>query len=141
MTCTAQPGSYCGPELTAAFWTAAAKHVLVRPVCSSCGGSFFPPAIACPHCLCEEWGYLPSHGRGTVYSCSIVHKAPSPGFDVPFPLAIVDLDDEGWGLLATIVGSEPGHCPEIGTAVTLTWRDSGHRTLPAFRVAEGGGVR
>lgn len=133
-----QPGSYGGPELTEGFWAAATEHVLVRPVCRSCEASFFPPVIACPHCLGEEWDYRASNGRGTIYSCSIVHKAPSPGFEVPFPLAIVDLDDEGWGLLTTIVDSTPGWCPEIGSAVEVTWRESGGRTLPAFRLLEEG---
>jgi uncharacterized OB-fold protein len=124
------PGSYGGRELTADFWAAARKHSLVRPVCRSCRSSFFPPLIACPHCVSEEWDYQPSNGRGTIYSCSIVHKAPSPEFEVPFPLAIVDLDGEGWGLLTTIVDSTS---PQIGDPVEVTWRESGDRTLPAFR--------
>src|SRR5690606_26769071 len=132
---------YGGPGLTDGFWSAAAEHVLVRPVCSSCDKSFFPPLIACPHCTGEEWQYRVSHGRGTIYSVSIVYKAPGPEFEVPFPLAIVDLDDEGWGLLTTIVGTEPGKCPEIGSPVEVTWRESRGRTLPVFRPVAGGGPR
>ncbi|MFJ8816557.1 Zn-ribbon domain-containing OB-fold protein [Amycolatopsis thermoflava] len=127
------PGSYGGAGLTDEFWAAAAQHRLVRPVCRACGSSFFPPLIACPHCVSEDWEYRPSSGRGTIYSCTVVHKAPSPEFEVPFSLAIVDLDDEGWGMLTTIVGTAERRCPEIGSAVEVTWRQAGGRTLPAFR--------
>ena len=37
--------------------------------------------------------YEPSAGRGTVYSVTVVHRAPGPGFDAPFALAVIDLDD------------------------------------------------
>ncbi|MFJ8812959.1 Zn-ribbon domain-containing OB-fold protein [Amycolatopsis thermoflava] len=124
------PGSYGGPALTDEFWAAAAEHVLVRPVCRACGSSFFPPLIACPHCVAQDWEYRSSAGRGTIYSCAVVHKAPSPEFETPFPLAIVDLDGEGWGLLTTIVGAPS---PRIGDPVEVTWRESGDRVLPAFR--------
>src|SRR5438105_14741017 len=86
-------------RLTAPFWAAAAGRVLVRPVCADCGRNFFSPQIACPACLSENWSYLPSSGRGTVYSATVVHKAPSPDFDVPYRLAVVELE-EGWSMLA-----------------------------------------
>ncbi|MGQ0631203.1 MAG: Zn-ribbon domain-containing OB-fold protein [Sporichthyaceae bacterium] len=114
-------------ELTAPFWAAARSGVLVRPVCRDCGGSFFSPQIACPQCLSENWAYERSSGRGTVYSVTVVHKAPSPEFEVPYVLAVVDLD-EGWSMLANLVDSAP-----IGTPVELTWIERGERALPAFR--------
>lgn len=117
------------PALTAPFWAAAARHELVRPVCRECGRNFFTPQIACPACLSEDWAYEPSTGRGRVYSATVVHRAPGPGFTVPFGLGIVDLD-EGWSMLVTLVG-EP--LPAIGAAVEITWGERGGRPLPAFR--------
>lgn len=113
--------------LTAEFWTAAATKTLVRPVCADCGRNFFSPQVACPQCLSENWTYEPSSGRGTVYSATVVHKAPSPDFEVPYVLAVVDLD-EGWSMLANLVGEAA-----IGAAVELTWLERGGRNLPAFR--------
>lgn len=115
-------------ELTAEFWAAAAQHQLVRPVCRDCGRSFFTPQIACPVCLSEAWSYEPSSGRGTVYSSTVVHKAPSPGFTVPFGLGLVDLD-EGWSMIANLVGDP---LPTIGSAVEVTWIEHDGRTKPAF---------
>lgn len=116
------------PGLTADFWSAAANRELVRPVCRDCGRNFFTPQIACPTCLSENWAYERSSGRGTVYSSTVVHKAPGPGFAVPFGLGIVDLD-EGWSMIATLVGE---HLPEIGTPVEVTWVERGDRLQPAF---------
>jgi uncharacterized protein len=117
-----------GEHLTAGFWAAAARRELVRPVCRDCGQSFFTPQIACPGCLSEDWTYEVSSGHGTVYSSTIVHQPPGPGFDVPFGLGIVDLD-EGWSMLATLVGER---VPSIGSAVEVTWVERGGRLQPAF---------
>lgn len=114
--------------LTADFWAAAARRELVRPVCRDCGRSFFTPQVACPACLSEDWVYRPSSGRGTVYSATVVHKAPSPGFTVPFGLGVVDLE-EGWSMLATLVGDR---LPQIGSAVEVTWVERDGCIQPAF---------
>lgn len=121
-------------ELTAEFWEAARRRVLVRPRCGACGDSFFTPQIACPRCLSQDWAYVPSSGRGAVYSATLVHRAPFPGVEVPYELAIVDLE-EGWGMLANIV--EAGDRPTpVGTPVEVTWLDvGGSVVLPAFRRA------
>ncbi|GJF01302.1 MULTISPECIES: Zn-ribbon domain-containing OB-fold protein [Pseudonocardia] len=117
--------------LTDAFWAAAGRRELVRPVCRDCGRSFFTPQIACPGCLSENWAYEPSTGRGRVYSATVVHKPPSPGFVVPFRLGIVDLD-EGWSMLAELVGGPDGRLPAIDAPVRVTWTERDGRVLPAF---------
>jgi uncharacterized OB-fold protein len=117
--------------LTSEFWAAAARRELVRPVCADCGRSFFTPQVACPGCLSENWSYLPSTGRGHVYSATTVHRAPSPEFHAPFILAIIDLE-EGWSMLATFVGDS---APEIGTPAAVTWTQREGRVLPAFTEA------
>lgn len=119
-------------ELTAAFWAAARRHELVRPSCRACATSFFTPQIACPSCLSEDWGYEPSSGRGTVYSATVVHRAPFPSLQTPYQVAIVDLD-EGWSMLTNIVDADVAPTP-IGTAVEVAFLDVDEGlTLPAFR--------
>jgi len=122
--------------LTAEFWAAARRRVLVRPRCHACGRSFFTPQIACPACLSEHWSYAPSSGRGVVYSSTLVHRAPFPGFAVPYELAIVDLEED-WSMLANIV--DPARRPTpIGTPVEVTWKVlDADVVLPAFRRAGG----
>lgn len=118
--------------LTEEFWAAARRHELVRPRCRACGTSFFTPQVACPSCLSEDWAYAPSSGRGTVYSATVVHRAPFPGLDTPYQVAIVDLE-EGWSMLANIVDAPTAPTP-IGTPVEVCWIDvDAELTLPAFR--------
>lgn len=117
--------------LTGPFWSAAAQRRLVRPVCADCGRSFFSPQVACPHCLSENWSYEPSSGRGRVYSATVVRKPPSPGFEVPLRLGIVDLD-EGWSLLANFVAGPGDRLPAIDAPVEVTWIERDGRVLPAF---------
>lgn len=117
--------------MTQPFWDAAADHVLVRPVCRSCGRSFFSPRLACPACLSEDWSYEPSSGRGTVHSFTVVHRAPREGFEVPYVVADVDVE-EGWNLMTTIVGCPPA-AVRIGQAVVVSWLEVEPGTvLPAF---------
>lgn len=118
--------------LTEEFWASARRRVLVRPVCRACHRSFFTPQIACPTCLSEVWAYEPSSGRGTVYSASVVHRAPFPGLETPYQVGIVDLEEE-WSMLTNITDPRLGATP-IGTAVEVTWVEiSEELVLPAFR--------
>lgn len=110
-------------ELTEPFWAAARRRELVRPLCSACGCSFFTPQVACPHCLSEDWSYVPSSGRGVVYSATVVHRAPFPGIETPYELAMIDLE-EGWTMLSEIVGGE-GRPTPIGTPVAVDWLELG----------------
>ena len=125
-----------GAQLTDGFWAAAGRHELVRPVCTDCRRSFFTPQLACPHCLSENWSYERSSGRGSVYSATVVHKPPSPEFEVPLRLGIVDRD-EGWSMLTNFVDGPEERLPAIGAPVEVTWVDRGGRTLPAFTEVAG----
>lgn len=122
-------------ELTREFWAATRRHELVRPVCDACGRSFFTPQLACPHCLSESWTYRLSSGRGVVYSATVVHRAPFPGLEAPYQLAIVDVD-EGWQLLTNIVDAGEAPTP-IGTPVEVTFVPVDDEiTLPMFRAVD-----
>ncbi|MET7841374.1 Zn-ribbon domain-containing OB-fold protein [Streptomyces sp. NPDC005356] len=118
-------------ELTEPFWAAARQGKLVVPQCSDCGLRFFVPEPACPGCLSRSWTYQPSSGSGTVYSVTVVHRAPGPGFEVPFALAVVDLDD-GATMLSHVVGTDPEQVA-IGMRVSVDFRAlTDEITLPYF---------
>lgn len=149
MTATAANALRPRPDpspLTEPFWAAARERRLVRPYCPACDQSFFTPQIACPRCLSTEWEYRESDGRGTVYSATVVHRAPYPGFTSPYHVAIVDLD-EGWQMLSNVVGVAAssgadevdggvGGTPiAIGTRVAVDWLPLDERiVLPVFRL-------
>lgn len=133
----AEPGG-----LTGAFWKAAAAGRLVRPVCNACGHSFFTPRWSCPACHSEDWSYQESSGRGRVYSHTVVHRGPDTSWDVPYILAIIDLD-EGWTMLSRLVGMDPVTLDPravAGTAVRVQFEPEQrppHRVLPVFAPTGG----
>jgi uncharacterized OB-fold protein len=124
--------------LTEPFWAAAARGELVVPQCSACGLRFFVPEPACPRCFSDTWEYTTTSGRGTVYSVTVVHRTPGAGFETPFALAIVDLDD-GPALLTHVIGCDPAKV-EIGMPVRVEFRRlTDEIVLPYFTV-DGIGV-
>ena len=74
-------------------------------------------------------------GKGTVYSFSVNHRAPHPGFadEIPFVLAIVELE-EGPRMMTNIVECNPDSV-KIGMAVEVTFEDVTEEvTLPKFKL-------
>ncbi len=105
--------------LTEPYWHAAAAGKLVLPRCDACGRSHFYPRPACPHCGSERIAWAQASGRGTVYSFSVVHRAPSAAFAdaVPYVVAVV-ATEEGPHLLSRIVEIEPAQV-RIGLKVQV----------------------
>jgi uncharacterized protein len=118
-------------ELSRGFWDACAEHRLVVPRCEKCGGHFFPPERLCPPCGSARWEYVESAGSGTVTACTVVYRAPSPAFDVPYVVAVVELD-EGCTLLTNVVLEDP-ESVSVGMRVHVVFLDhSDGRALPVF---------
>ena len=97
------------PSMTADtqfFWDGVKEHRLLIQRCGGCGTLRHPPRPMCPHCRSLEWDAVEASGRGTVFSCVIPHHPPLPGFDEPYVVALVDLE-EGTRLVTNIVGVAP----------------------------------
>jgi uncharacterized OB-fold protein len=119
-------------ELTADFWKAAAEHRLVVPRCNRTGRYFFPPERCVPGTDSIDWDYVESGGHGTIYTYSVVYRPMTADFEVPYVLAVVDLD-EGPAMLTNLVGCEPEQV-RIGLPVTVTFIDVEGGALPVFRM-------
>ena len=66
-----------------------------------------------------------------MYAVTVVHRVPGPGFEVPFALAVIDLDDGGT-LLSHVVDREPDQVT-IGLRVRVDFREyTDEITLPYF---------
>jgi uncharacterized protein len=88
---------------TEPFWEALREGRLVVQRCSACGVWRWPPQVACPTCLSEEYEWTATAGRGRLYSYSVVRRPVDPArFDVPYVLAVVELD-EGPRMLTNII--------------------------------------
>lgn len=94
------------------FWQAAREGRLLVKHCPACDGLHYYPRLHCPLCGHGQTNWREVSGRGTVYSHSIVPRAPRP--TAP---AIVELEE---GLrLHTVVVDADVHALRIGDAVTL----------------------
>jgi hypothetical protein len=63
-----------------------------------------------------------------------VHRAPTPGVEVPYVVAVIELE-EGWHMLSNVVGCAPGEV-RIDMPVRVDFVDvSEDVSLPVFRPA------
>lgn len=123
-------------ELSSGFWTAAAEHRLVLPRCDRCAAEFFPPERLCPTCGSPEWGYVENSGAGTVTSYTVVHRAPSPDFETPYVVAVVELGG-GCSLLTNLVHVDPASVASGMTVEVVFIDQPDGRALPVFGPALG----
>ena len=94
------------PE-TEPFWTAAASGRLTLPRCDACGHHIWYPRSWCPTCGSEAVTRVALSGRGTVYACTVLHRATGPwAAAAPFVVAYVELE-EGPRILTNIVSDDP----------------------------------
>ena len=70
------------------------RYSLVGEECPHCSAKIFPPRDVCPECGGEAKEPFRFSGRGSVYSYTTMHSAPS-GFEesLPYTIALVKLDE------------------------------------------------
>ena len=91
-------------NLDNAFWfEAALEHRLVIQRCAACEALRHPPGPMCPACQSFDWDAVAASGRGTLYSCVVAHHPPHPAFELPYLVAVVELE-EGTRLITNLVG-------------------------------------
>ena len=123
------------PE-TAHFWDGTLAGELRLQRCRACGDAYFPPQPWCPHCASDEVEVFRASGRGTLYSYVVNHR-PAPGFEAPYVLAVVELE-EGPRLLTNLVGVEPDPAAlPLDLRVEVTFAPVGEAALPMFRPSGG----
>ncbi|WP_029009053.1 Zn-ribbon domain-containing OB-fold protein [Azospirillum halopraeferens] len=118
---------------TAPFWDAAREGRLLVQRCRACGEHIFYPRLLCPHCMSDALEWVETSGRGTVYSFTIVHKAP-PGFrdEAPYAVGLVDLA-EGPRLMTRILADDLDRI-SVGLPVEVSFTSAGGGIdLPVFR--------
>lgn len=107
------------------YWRKAKDHELWLRHCRDCGKTYFYPRDICPGCFSRNTAWARSSGRGTLYSFSIVHRAPAPIFrdSVPYVVAIVELEG-GARLPTNLVGVDPDPAKiRVGMAVEVVFDD------------------
>lgn len=126
------------PELTAenkAFWTGGASGDLMIVFCEDCDHAIHPPQLICPKCWSENVLAKPVLGTGSVYSYTVNYQPWAPDMDVPFALAVVDVDGaSGVRVTAEVVGSDPEKI-SIGQKMQIMFKNIDDIWLPQWRPA------
>ena len=91
-------------EDTAAFWEACKRHELTFKRCDDCGFYIHLPKPRCPECWSTNVSDAKVSGKGTIYTFTIVHVNTAPGFEPPYNVALVDLDEQvGLRIMTNII--------------------------------------
>jgi uncharacterized OB-fold protein len=106
-----------------AFWTGGERGQLLINRCQACGHFFHPPGPACWRCRSTDVAPEPVSGRATVAAYTINRQNWIPGFEPPYVVAIVELDDEPDVRLITNVVGVPIEDVRIGMAVEVFFED------------------
>jgi uncharacterized OB-fold protein len=118
------------------FWKGGADGRLHMLRCRACRTFVHPPAPICPVCRARDVAPDVVSGRARVLTFTVNHQAWIPGFDPPYVVAIVELEEQpGLRLTTNIVG-----CPienvTIGMSVRVRFEDVGEGVfLPLFEPA------
>jgi uncharacterized OB-fold protein len=122
------------PE-TQHYWEGAAAGELRLQICSDCSKTYFPPRPFCPKCGSRAVKVTKASGKAKLHSY-VIHARPAPGFDPPYAIAVVELD-EGPRMMTNIVG-----CPQTPEALQLDMalevtfeKQNDQITLPFFKPA------
>lgn len=121
------------PMFHAPFWESINNHQAKIQECSDCGIMRFIPLEICPKCHSGVYQWAAISGRGSVYTYTIIHRAPTPAYqaDAPYVIAHVTLE-EGPRMIANMVGINPDDV-KIGMPVHITYFHVGDgKSLFAF---------
>ncbi len=115
------------------FWRGGADGELRFLRCRSCRYYVHPPAPICPECLSRDLFAEAVSGRAVVHTFTVNHQPWIPGFDPPYVVAIVALEEqEGLRLTTNLVNCEPEDV-SIGMRVKVLFEDVGDDVfLPLF---------
>jgi uncharacterized protein len=94
------------PEgLNAEFYERAQDGVLHLQQCSDCGVVRHPPRYHCRECSSARYGWLPSDGRGHLFSWTVTHLAFDRGWadEIPYATGVLELA-EGVRVVGSIDG-------------------------------------
>ena len=120
------------------YWEKAKQHELWLRKCDECGEAYFYPRDISPCCFSKNTSWIQASGNGSLFTYTIVHRAPHPGFaaEAPYVAAVVELE-EGPKMPTNIVIDDP--TPEnlqVGMPLRVLFEDiTDTIALPKFAPA------
>jgi len=127
-------------ELTARFWKAANEHRLAIQRCGQCGRWNHAPTLLCPACGSGKLEFEHVSGRARLYSWTVIHDAPAPGFAnlLPLIVGLVELEEQQGLILATNIVDTDLSSLRVDLPLAVIFADiTEDVTLPNFTAARG----
>lgn len=122
-------------ERNAHFWTGGADGALRFLRCGACRYWIHPPAPLCPVCLGRDVAPEAVGGRARVATYTVNHQRWIPGFEPPYVVAIVELEEQpGLRLTTNLVGCDP-ESVRIGMPVRVVFEERDGVWIPLFEPA------
>ena len=117
------------------FWEGVEKGELRIQRCGACGTLRHPPRPMCARCRSLAWDSVVASGRGEIYSFVVHHHPPVYGFETPFAIALVELE-EGTRIVGNVTDIAPAEV-RVGLPVEVSFvRVDDAWTLPQWRPRE-----
>ncbi len=111
------------PPRHAPFWEALRSHRLLLQRCDDCGRYRFVPGEMCSLCYSRRMTWTAVSGRGTLYTYTVVRRAPTPAYQAQAPYVLVEVElEEGPRVTSTLVDMEPENV-RIGMPVVVVFDD------------------
>ena len=125
-------------DLNEFFWTSGADGKLRFLRCDTDGYYIHPPAPICPKCLGKGLTATEVSGRATLHSFTVNHQPWIPGFDPPYVIGLIEIEEQpDVRLMTNVIGCEPDDV-RIGMPLEVTFQEYDDVFLPLFRPAGAG---
>lgn len=117
---------------TKEYWEGCKHHQLLIQRCRNCDAFRFYPRPMCPNCNSMDSEWAEAKGKGKVYSWTVAVQQFHPAFEVPYIVAIVELE-EGVRIITNILECQPAEL-YVGMPVVVVFEDVTEEiTLPKFK--------
>jgi uncharacterized OB-fold protein len=124
------------PEPTAVsqpYWDGLRDREIRLQRCNACKRLQFYPRPSCRWCGASDLTWTVVDGRGTIYTFTVIHRAPYEAFkaDVPYVYAVVELDPDVRVVTNIVTSGDPEQL-RIGDPVVARFDDEDGATLLRF---------
>lgn len=119
-------------EQNAHFWQGGEEGELRFLHCDACSVYVHPPAPICPECHAKGLSVKAVSGRATVLTYTWNHQPWVPSADHPYPIAIVEIEEqEGLRLMTNLVNCEEAQV-RVGQPVQVVFEQHDDVWIPLF---------
>jgi uncharacterized OB-fold protein len=121
---------------TREFWTGGAHGDLLIYRCQACGYYVHPATHFCPKCESRDVAPDAVSGRATIASFTVNHQQWEPELEVPYVMALVELEEQADVRLVTNIVNCPIEDVYIGMPVSVLFEQNDDVWVPLFQPRE-----